>query len=83
MLQYKFDVQLLIEGENLSEDEIYDSLASGIPGDSLLSIGEPELIKVHYHTNEPWRVLEYAASKGDIHDIVVEYMERQQEGLRG
>ena len=45
MLEYKFDTQLLIAGEDLS--------------------------------------VEYCASKGDIHDIVVENMERQENGLKG
>ena len=35
-------------------------------------MGDDELIKIHYHTNEPWQVLEYCASLGDIHDIGVE-----------
>ncbi len=39
--------------------------------------------KIHYHTNEPWQVLEYCASLGEIYDIVVENMERQEQGLKG
>jgi len=83
MLEFKFDVQLLIEGENLSEDEINGYIAKNIEGDSLLAVGDEELIKVHYHTNVPWKVLEYCASLGDISDIVVENMERQARGLQG
>ena len=41
------------------------------------------MIKLHYHTNTPWKVLEYCASKGEIYDIVVEDMERQSRGLQG
>ena len=41
------------------------------------------LIKLHYHTNVPWRVLEYCASLGDIYDIVVENMDRQAGGQHG
>ncbi|MER2182688.1 MAG: kinase to dihydroxyacetone kinase, partial [Clostridia bacterium] len=36
-----------------------------------------------YHTNEPWKVLEYGASLGEIYDVVVENMERQEQGLQG
>ena len=46
-------------------------------------MGDEELIKIHFHTNTPWKVLEYCASLGDIHDIVVENMERQSDGLHG
>lgn len=83
MLEYRFDTQLLIEGENLSEDEINDYITNNIKGDSLLAVGDEELVKIHYHTNEPWEVLEYCASLGDIHDVVIENMERQAKGLQG
>lgn len=83
MLEYKFDTQLLIEGENLSEDDIHDHILSEIPGDCLLAVGDESLIKIHYHTNTPWRVLEYCAGLGDIFDVVVENMQRQEEGRKG
>ena len=83
MLEYRFDTQLLIEGTNLSEDDIHDYIAANIEGDCLLVVGDEELIKLHFHTNTPWKVLEYCASLGDIHDIVVENMQRQQDGLHG
>ncbi|MCC8023466.1 MAG: kinase to dihydroxyacetone kinase [Clostridiales bacterium] len=83
MLEYKFDTQLLIAGHDLDEDDIYDHIAKNFPGDSLLAVGDEDLIKIHYHTNIPWKVLEYCAYLGDIHDIVVENMERQENGLQG
>ena len=83
MLEFKFDTQLLIEGKNLSEDAINDYITQNIEGDCLLAFGDEDLIKIHFHTNTPWKVLEYCASKGDIHDIVVENMERQENGLKG
>jgi dihydroxyacetone kinase-like predicted kinase len=67
----------------LSEDEIFDWITANIEGDCLLAVGDEELIKIHFHTNTPWRVLEYAASLGEIYDIVVENMERQASGLKG
>ena len=82
MLEYKFDVQTLIEGEKLDEDKINAYFVANFDGDCLLAVGDDELIKIHFHTNKPWEVLEYCASLGDIHDIVVENMERQTEGLR-
>ena len=83
MLEYVFDTQLLIEGENLSEDEINDYIMEHVDGDSLLAVGDETLIKIHFHTNEPWQVLEYCAGLGEIYDIVVENMERQERGLQG
>ena len=83
MLAYKFDTQLLIEGEDLSEDAVTEYVTENIEGDCLLAVGDEELIKIHFHTNTPWKVLEYCASLGDIHDVVVENMERQANGLQG
>lgn len=83
MLEYKFDTQLLIAGHDLNEDTITDYITENIQGDCLLAVGDDELIKIHFHTNTPWKVLEYAASLGEIHDIVVENMERQTMGLKG
>ena len=76
-MEYKFDTQLLIEGEDLSEDEINDYITQNFEGDCLLAVGDEELIKIHFHTNTPWKVLEYCASLGEIYDVVVENMERQ------
>ena len=83
MIEFKFDVQLLIEGINLCEDTVFDYISTKISGDSLLAVGDESLLKIHYHTNEPWQVLEYCSSLGEIHDIVVENMERQTNGLEG
>ena len=83
MLEFRFDTQLLIEGHDLDEDAIHDYILANIAGDCLLAVGDDTLIKIHYHTNEPWDVLAYGASLGDIFDVVVENMERQENGLKG
>lgn len=83
MLEYRYDTQLLIEGHDLSEDDIHDYITKNIPGDCLMAVGDEDLIKIHFHTNIPWKVLEYGASLGDIFDVVVENMERQENGLKG
>ncbi len=83
MLEYKFDTQLLIEGHDLSEDVINEYITKNIEGDCLLAVGDEDLIKVHFHTNTPWKLLEYCDSLGDIYDVVIENMERQENGLQG
>ena len=83
MLEFIFDTQMLIGGHDLDEDEIFDYITEHFKGDSLLAVGDEDLIKIHFHTNEPWLVLEYAASLGELHDIVVENMDRQERGLKG
>ena len=83
MLTYKYDTQLLIEGENLSEDDINAYITDHLNGDCLLAVGDETLIKIHFHTGEPWKLLEYCASLGEIYDIVLEDMDRQCRGLQG
>ncbi len=82
-INYKFDTQLLIEGKNLSDEKIREYITNNIEGDCLLVVGDDELIKLHFHTNTPWKVLEYCASLGEIYDLVVENMPRQAQGLKG
>ena len=81
MLKYKYDTQLLIEGDGLNEYEINNYFINNFKGDCLLTVGDKNLIKVHYHTNEPWEVLKYCASIGEIFDISVENMEKQSDRI--
>ena len=84
MLEFKVMTRsILIEGENLDEDEISEYFTEHFNGDCLLAVGDEELIKIHFHTNEPWEVLRYCASIGEIYDIVIEDMDRQSRGLKG
>ena len=83
MIEYRYDTQLLIKGKNLDEDAINDYFEKNLKGDCLLAVGDDELIKIHFHTNEPWKVLEYCSTLGEIYDIVVEDMDRQSRGLKG
>lgn len=83
MLQYKYDTQLLIEGKGLDEDKINDYITNNFDGDCLLAVGDDELIKIHFHTNEPWEVIKYCSTLGEIYDIVIEDMDRQSRGLKG
>jgi len=79
----RYDTQLLIEGKDLDEDLVRNHIIQTFEGDSLVVAGDEELIKIHFHTNTPWQILEYAAGLGEIYDIVVEDMDRQSRGLKG
>ncbi len=80
---HKYDTQLLIEGKNLDQQEIIDYFENDLDGECLLVVGDSDLIKIHFHTDEPWQVLEYCSTLGEIYDIVVEDMDRQSRGLQG
>lgn len=83
MTEFIYDTHLLIEGKELSEDSIIQFITDNIEGDCLLVVGDDELIKIHFHTNTPWKVVEYASSLGDVFDVVIENMRRQEKGLKG
>ena len=79
------DTQLLIDkrDKDLDEDEIADYITDHFEGNSLIAAGDEDLVKIHFHTNEPWKILEYCNSVGEIYDIVVEDMIRQADGKQG
>lgn len=82
-MEYIYDTQLLLEGKSLNDQQIIDYINNNIEGDCLLVVGDDELIKLHFHTNTPWKVLEYCATLGEVYDVVIENMRRQAEGLQG
>lgn len=82
---YRYDTQLLIDrrDKELDENEIAEDITANIEGNSLIVAGDEDLVKIHFHTNEPWKVLEYCNTVGEIYDIVVEDMIRQSNGMQG
>ncbi|MFA5536219.1 MAG: DAK2 domain-containing protein [Bacillota bacterium] len=74
-LEFRYCAELIIRGQNLLEEPLKEELAS--LGDSLMVVGNEEVIKVHIHTNSPGRVLEIAVTKGSLHDIKIDNMEEQ------
>ena len=95
MIEFRYDTQLLMDMHGMDEDDtedlcddIHDGIADSFEGDELLCVADEDTIKLHFHTNEPWLVLEYCAKRsgehgGEIFDIVVEDMDRQSRGLHG
>ena len=69
--------------KNLNDSKIIEYINGNIEGDCLLVVGDDEPIKIHFHTNTPWKVLEYCASLGEVYDVVIENMVRQANGLQG
>lgn len=81
--EFRYDTQLLLEGKHLNPDGVREYIEEELIGDSLLVVGDSQLVKIHFHTNEPWKVLEFCAGVGEIYDIVIEDMVRQSKGLQG
>lgn len=51
-------------------------------GDSVICVGDLELIKVHVHTNEPNRALGYALELGELYNLKIENMVQQNRELK-
>ncbi len=51
-------------------------------GDSVICIGDLELVKVHVHTNNPGQALQYAVELGELDRVKIENMLEQNRALR-
>jgi DAK2 domain fusion protein YloV len=67
--------EFLIEGTNLDLDKIRTQI-EGL-GNSVLVVGEPELLKVHVHTDDPTRVIALAGGHGKLLKLNVGDMSTQ------
>lgn len=77
-LRYRYCTEFLIRGEHLEPDVLRSHL-SRMDGDSLLVVGEPELVKVHIHVNDPGLVLSYCGQFGELLEIGIHNMAVQSE----
>ena len=53
MIEFKYDTQLLIEGENLKKEEISKHINKNLKGDCLIVVQVGNLVKIH-GPSEPW-----------------------------
>jgi uncharacterized protein len=67
--------EFLIEGGNLDTELIRGQIES--LGNSVLVVGEPELVKVHVHTDDPTRVINLAGGYGKVLKLNVGDMSTQ------
>src|SRR6185437_9567721 len=67
--------EFLIEGTNLDTELIRGQIES--LGNSVLVVGEPELVKVHVHTDDPTSVINLAGGYGKLMKLTVGDMSTQ------
>lgn len=72
-LVYGFDVQFLVEGDQLDVAGIRQRITD--MGDCPLVDGDERMVKVHVHVPDPGIALTYAVSLGFVTDVVVENMD--------
>jgi hypothetical protein len=73
--RYGYCTEFMIAGANLPEEEVRTALAAF--GDSLLVVGDQQLVRVHVHTDDPGRALTYASGLGRLRKVKVEDMQAQ------
>ena len=73
--EYGYDVQFIIQGQDLNLEEIRDTIAA--MGESTLVVGDSATIKVHIHTEEPGTPLNYGARVGSLSKITIENLQEQ------
>jgi uncharacterized protein len=74
-LKYGYDLQFLVEGHNLRVEEMRRKVESW--GESVLVVGDENLIRVHVHTHQPQVVMDYCATQGSLRDKICDNMDTQ------
>jgi uncharacterized protein len=72
--------EFLIEGHGLDVERIREQIAA--LGNSVLVVGEPDLVKVHVHTDDPSRVINLASGLGRLERLNVGDMSTQHRRIR-
>lgn len=77
VLSNKYCTEFIIIGSKVPPDFVQRELET--KGDSLIVVGDDELIKVHVHTDYPGDVLQFGASLGELTEIAIDNMRLQTE----
>lgn len=73
--QYRYCTSLLIRGTNLDIPAIEAFLHT--VGDSELAVGDPQMVKIHVHVNDPGVVVSKAVTLGSIGEVEINDMHAQ------
>ncbi|MGC8721763.1 MAG: DAK2 domain-containing protein [Caldisericaceae bacterium] len=78
-LEYRYDTVLLTDSPKIDVDKLKDEL--GKFGDSTVVARANDLVKIHIHSNEPYKVLEYVMTFGPVKEARIEDMQIQEEAF--
>ena len=85
-IEFGYCTEFFIKHMNKNDtEETIDKLREKLLsiGDSLVVVGDPELVKVHVHTNVPGKALQYALRLGQLSNIKIDNMREQHRSLSG
>ncbi len=80
-ITFQYCTELLVKGSNLQSQALQEKLMD--QGDSLLVVGEGEILKVHVHTNNPGIVLDICLKFGQLSQIKIDNMKEQHQEFSG
>jgi uncharacterized protein len=63
-ITFRFCTEAMVVGTNLNKDSFSKALANF--GDSMVIAGSPSKLRIHIHTDEPWRLFEEVSKLGTI-----------------
>ena len=72
--------EFLVHGQGLDVDRIREAIAA--LGNSVMVVGDPELVKVHVHTDDPSQVITLASGYGSLDRLSVGDMSTQHRRIR-
>ncbi|HUQ21782.1 MAG TPA: DAK2 domain-containing protein [Gaiellaceae bacterium] len=75
--EFQYCTVFLIEGEGLDADSLEAELDP--IGDSLLVVGDSNMLKVHVHTDDPGKALSLATALGTLEGVEIANMHKQTE----
>ncbi len=78
--EFGYDTQFVIQGVALDVANIRERIAA--MGDSVLVVGDARAVKVHVHTENPGKVIEYGLTQGQLASVIVENMQLQYESFK-
>jgi DAK2 domain fusion protein YloV len=78
-ITFGYCTEFFIKGKQVKLEKYRDEI---VPlGDSLVVVGDENLLKVHIHTNNPGKVLELALAYGELSKIKIDNMREQHREL--
>jgi DAK2 domain fusion protein YloV len=74
--EFGYEVVFLLRGEKLDVEKIRQAIID-MGGVSTVVAGDEKLLKVHTHTAQPGKILDYGVSLGSLLDINIENLQEQ------
>ncbi|MCT4584903.1 MAG: DAK2 domain-containing protein [Peptostreptococcaceae bacterium] len=76
-IKFLYCTEFILQTTKITYNEIKEKIED--MGDSLVVVGDEDIIKVHIHTNNPGKALEIATAYGELKTIKIENMKDQHE----